>query len=112
MSGGAGLRWRPLPQAEAPTEPTGETANEQYPKSCNGDCKYRVDLQLTSTAAKWGVSCLAVIFALYLLTQSRRSVIIGNKLWRDTTMMYFAINKMNQQQAIVESGNRLSLLCA
>ena len=23
---GAGLRWRPLPQAEAPTEPTGETA--------------------------------------------------------------------------------------
>ena len=22
---GAGLRWRPLPQAEAPTEPTGET---------------------------------------------------------------------------------------
>ena len=24
--GGAGLRWRPLPQAEAPTEPTGETA--------------------------------------------------------------------------------------
>ena len=22
----AGLRWRPLPQAEAPTEPTGETA--------------------------------------------------------------------------------------
>ena len=28
--GGAGLRWRPLPQAEAPTEPTGETANEQY----------------------------------------------------------------------------------
>ncbi len=30
--GGAGLRWRPLPQAEAPTEPTGETANEQYPQ--------------------------------------------------------------------------------
>ena len=29
---GAGLRWRPLPQAEAPTEPTGETANEQYPQ--------------------------------------------------------------------------------
>ena len=28
----AGLRWRPLPQAEAPTEPTGETANEQYPQ--------------------------------------------------------------------------------
>ena len=28
---GAGLRWRPLPKAEAPTEPTGETANEQYP---------------------------------------------------------------------------------
>lgn len=25
---GAGLRWRPLPQAEALTEPTGETANE------------------------------------------------------------------------------------
>ena len=23
---GAGLRWRPLPQAEAPTEPTGETS--------------------------------------------------------------------------------------
>ena len=23
---GAGVRWRPLPQAEAPTEPTGETA--------------------------------------------------------------------------------------
>ena len=32
MLWGAGLRWRPLPQAEAPTEPTGETANEQYPK--------------------------------------------------------------------------------
>ena len=31
MLWGAGLRWRPLPQAEAPTEPTGETANEQYP---------------------------------------------------------------------------------
>ncbi len=30
MLWGAGLRWRPLPQAEAPTEPTGETANEQY----------------------------------------------------------------------------------
>ena len=26
MLWGAGLRWRPLPQAEAPTEPTGETA--------------------------------------------------------------------------------------
>ena len=25
MPRGAGLRWRPLPQAEAPTEPTGET---------------------------------------------------------------------------------------
>ena len=25
MPWGAGLRWRPLPQAEAPTEPTGET---------------------------------------------------------------------------------------
>ena len=37
MLWGAGLRWRPLPQAEAPTEPTGETANEQYPKSCNGN---------------------------------------------------------------------------
>ena len=23
--GGAGVRWTPLPQAEAPTEPTGET---------------------------------------------------------------------------------------
>ncbi len=23
---GAGVRWTPLPQAEAPTEPTGETA--------------------------------------------------------------------------------------
>ena len=34
---GAGLRWRPLPQAEAPTEPTGETANEQYPQPCNGN---------------------------------------------------------------------------
>ena len=32
MLWGAGLRWRPLPQAEAPTEPTGETANEQYPQ--------------------------------------------------------------------------------
>ena len=31
MLWGAGLRWRPLPQAEAPTEPTGETAYEQYP---------------------------------------------------------------------------------
>ena len=31
MLWGAGLRWRPLPKAEAPTEPTGETANEQYP---------------------------------------------------------------------------------
>ena len=31
MLWGAGLRWRPLPQAEAPTEPTGETTNEQYP---------------------------------------------------------------------------------
>ena len=29
---GAGVRWRPLPQAEAPTEPTDETANEQYPQ--------------------------------------------------------------------------------
>ena len=28
MLWGAGLRWRPLPQAEAPTEPTGETAYE------------------------------------------------------------------------------------
>ena len=28
MLGGAVLRWRPLPQAEAPTEPTGETAYE------------------------------------------------------------------------------------
>ena len=31
MLWGAGLRWRPLPQAEAPTEPIGETTNEQYP---------------------------------------------------------------------------------
>ena len=37
MLWGAGLRWRPLPQAEAPTEPTGETANEQYPQPCNGN---------------------------------------------------------------------------
>ena len=37
MLWGAGPRWRPLPQAESPTEPTGETANEQYPKSCNGN---------------------------------------------------------------------------
>ena len=44
MLWGAGLRWRPLPQAEAPTEPTGETANEQYPQPRNGDCKCRVDL--------------------------------------------------------------------
>ena len=29
---GAGVRRTPLPQAEAPTEPTGETANEQYPQ--------------------------------------------------------------------------------
>ncbi len=28
---GAGLRWRPLPQAEAPTEPTGETAPYDAP---------------------------------------------------------------------------------
>ena len=28
---GAGVQWTPLPQAESPTEPTGETANEQYP---------------------------------------------------------------------------------
>ena len=35
MLWGAGLRWRPLPQAEAPTEPTGETAYEQYPQPCN-----------------------------------------------------------------------------
>lgn len=34
------------------------------------------------------------------------------KLWRYATMFYFAINKMNQQQAIVESGNRLVLLRA
>ena len=38
MLWGEGLRWRPLPQAEAPTEPTGETAYEQYPQPCNGDC--------------------------------------------------------------------------
>ena len=25
VSGGAGVRWTPLPQAEAPTEPAGET---------------------------------------------------------------------------------------
>ena len=29
MAWGAGLRWRPLPQAEAPTEPTGETRRHE-----------------------------------------------------------------------------------
>ncbi len=31
MPWGAGLRWRPLPQAEAPTEPTGETVPYDAP---------------------------------------------------------------------------------
>ena len=35
MLWGAGLRWRRLPQVEAPTEPTGETTYEQYPQPCN-----------------------------------------------------------------------------
>ena len=46
MLWGAGLRWRPLPQAEAPTEPTGETACELYPQPCRRNCQSRVDLQL------------------------------------------------------------------
>ena len=62
MLWGAGLRWRPLPQAEAPTEPTGETTNEQYSQPCNGDCKYRVDLFLISTAAKWDNLLLGGVF--------------------------------------------------
>ena len=41
---GAGVRWRPLPQAEAPTEPTGETANEQYSQPCGRNCQQRIDI--------------------------------------------------------------------
>ena len=37
---------------------------------------------------------------------------MATKLWRYVAMFYSAINKMNQQQAIVESGNRLVLLRA
>ena len=44
MLWGAGLRWRPLPQAEAPTEPTGETANEQYSQPCGRNCQQRIDI--------------------------------------------------------------------
>lgn len=32
VSGGAGVRWTPLPQAEAPTEPTGEKRRRHYLK--------------------------------------------------------------------------------
>ena len=32
VSGGAGVRWTPLPQAEAPTEPTGEKRRRRYLK--------------------------------------------------------------------------------
>ena len=31
--GGAGVRWTPLPQAEAPTEPTGEKRRRRYLKN-------------------------------------------------------------------------------
>lgn len=46
MLWGAGLRWRPLPQAEAPTEPTGETANEQYLQQSTGNSERRIDLHI------------------------------------------------------------------
>ncbi|MGO5078139.1 TnpV protein [Oscillospiraceae bacterium LCP25S3_E10] len=44
MLWGAGLRWRPLPQAEAPTEPTGETANKQYSQPCGRNCQQQIDI--------------------------------------------------------------------
>ncbi len=89
MLWGAGLRWRPLPQAEAPTEPTGETANEQYSQPCNGDCKYRVDLFLISTAAKWDNLLLGGVFkkrAENLLTKQKSNDIIPIIICRQNSL--------------------------
>ena len=45
---GAGVRWTPLPQAEAPTEPTGEIGNNPFsagkgfsPRNCHDKMDFR-----------------------------------------------------------------------
>lgn len=51
-------------------------AYEQYPQPCNGDCKYRVDLQLTNTAVKWDFLLLGGAFLLlYFLIRDRIKLI-------------------------------------
>jgi len=58
MAWGAGLRWRPLPQAEAPTEPAGETRrHEQHHGQSRGDRPARADLHINSKKATAGSSC-------------------------------------------------------
>jgi len=46
--GGAGVWWTPLPQAEAPTEPTGEIGNNPFsagkgfsPRNCHDKMDFR-----------------------------------------------------------------------
>ena len=55
---GAGLRWRPLPKAEAPTEPTGETG---YHPPAQGYAEHKDSIQHITRSGGISRSGLIVI---------------------------------------------------